>query len=929
MSKFEGYKNGLFYWIPLLLAGLFLLLSIRVGLSENPPPRKQANALYTPQLMQFAIGNAKNHEWAKAIQTRIVERAKPWRECSDDELWQAMFGPAITRTWMVWSDGICPQCKKDVKMYNWIIDIWNQPFKVRCPHCQALFPKNDFGKFYRSGLDGRGVFDPQKADRSLLFNEEHPNPNDALYSFGVDDGEGYVDGEKRWRFIGYYLVAGQWRQKVMGGLRSLSQAYVSTGNLVYAHKAGILLDRVADLYPDFDFKSQGLVYERGGHQGYVTVWHDACEEARELAQAYDRVFEAMREDKELVSCLAQKADQYKMENKKSSFAEIQANIEDNILRHTLAHRERIESNFPRTPAALATIETVLEWPNNRDRVIELLSGILSDSLKEDGLTGEKGLSGYTTIFPRSFAEIITLFDRLDPNLLPDLYKKFPDLYKTYRFYVDTWCLEKFYPRIGDCGWFGSESPIYCGVSFAKPAQDPEPSMFGFLWRMYELTRDPAFVQVLYKANGLSTEGLPHDLCADNPQKFQERAQKVINDVGTVVSPGDVRFEEWGLSILRSGKNELRRAAWLDHDAGGRHSHQDGLNLGLFAKGMDLLPDFGYPPVGYGGWSAPKAVWYTRTAAHDAVVVDGKNQSPGKGKTTLWGAGKKFDVVRVSAPEIIKGEVYERTIAKVDISERDFYLLDLFDVKGGQEHAFFLSSNFAKVETQGLKLETPIDYGHETQTRNFLADLKPSRGWSVDWNLEDRSGAEPVKTNVHLRYTSLTPNAEAALGECWIDFSNTFGGKEEWIPRLMIRRQSVSETLSSHFIGVLEPYENESNIKEISNPSENAVIVALADGRRQGFLFSHEAKSKSITAGDFNLESDADFCFSSQRENRIEHIAISNGQYARGGKTAIKLKRQNPFVEIEFQNGKAMILSGNAGEVESVVVEGKAIPIATP
>jgi hypothetical protein len=32
-----------------------------------------------------------------------------------------------------------------------------------------------------------------------------------------------------------------------------------TGNPVYAHKAGVLLDRVADLYPTHDFGKQGLV----------------------------------------------------------------------------------------------------------------------------------------------------------------------------------------------------------------------------------------------------------------------------------------------------------------------------------------------------------------------------------------------------------------------------------------------------------------------------------------------------------------------------------------------------------------------------------------------------------------------------------------------------------------------------------------------
>jgi len=133
------------------------------------------------------------------------------------------------------------------------------PYKVQCPHCDETFPKNDFYKFYLSGLDEYGVFDPQKADRSLLFNVDHPDFDDPLNKFGVDDGEGYVEDDKRWRFIGAYLVYGQWKQAILGGIRNLASAYLITGNPVYAHKAGVLLDRVADLYPTHDFGKQGLV----------------------------------------------------------------------------------------------------------------------------------------------------------------------------------------------------------------------------------------------------------------------------------------------------------------------------------------------------------------------------------------------------------------------------------------------------------------------------------------------------------------------------------------------------------------------------------------------------------------------------------------------------------------------------------------------
>lgn len=887
--------------------------------------RKKQSVLYPRELRERAIQNARQYDWARDIRDRIVARARPWLETSDDDLWNAMVGPDITRTWMVWSDGFCPQCKNDVKMYNWIIDIWSQPFKVRCPNCQTLFPTNDFSAYYRTGLNENGLFDPKRADRSLLFNSQHPDPGDPLHLFGVDDGEGYVENDHRWRFIGYYLVAGQWRQKIVGGCRALGEAYMATGDIRYARKAAILLDRVADLYPTFDFKTQGLVYEKAGHEGYVTVWHDACEEARELAQVYDQIFDGIADDAQLVTFLSQKAKAFHLSNPKNKFSGVQNNIEDGILLHTLTHRKRIESNYPRTPIALLTIETVLDWPNNRDRILQLLSEIVETSVKEDGMTGEKGLCGYSTIFPRSFAELMGRFDRLDSSLLDDLFKRYPDLHKTYRFHIDTWCLDRYYPHEGDCGSFASQSLSYCGAACSKPAQNAEPSMFYFLWRMFELTRDPVFVQVLYKENGQSIEGLPHDLCAESPERFQKQVDDVIREEGREIKVNDVHLEEWGLSILRSGAGDSRRAVWLDHDAGGRHSHRDGLNLGLFAYGIDLLPDFGYPPVGYGGWSAPKAVWYTRTAAHNTVVVDGKEQTGGKGKTALWGAGKQFDIVRVSAPQLIQGASYERTIAKVDLSGCNFYLIDLFTVRGGTEHAYFLSSTFGLVQTQGLNLNAATDYGYDTETKDFRSDPNPAPGWYADWTIDDRFHAAPAGSEIHLRYTGLTPDAEVALGKCWIDASGSFGGAAEWIPRLMIRRKAESTPLDSRFFGVLEPYDKQPLIESIQplrlkTEEQNGMVVRLRDGRRQVFLqnlHNANAQDESIVVDDLQIRGNAETVFLSLLDNTAEFAAIGNGDSIQCGKWECKLKQPVSFIELQIDGINATALTGDSNNMDYV------------
>ena len=257
----------------------------------------------------------------------------------------------------------------------------------------------------------------RRADRSLLVNLEHPDPADPLRTFGVDDGEGYVAGEKRWRFIGAYLIYGQWKQAIVSGIRQLAAAYLVTGDPAYAHKAGVLLDRVADLYPTFDFGREGVMYEGPPSAGYVSTWHDACLEVFELTIAYDIVFEAISQDESLIAFLSAQAARHKLANDKSSFASIQRNIEERILRDTVANRPKIESNYPTTDITIATILAVLGWPDNREAVCAILDQIIEQATAVDGLSGEKGIAGYTAIAPHTVAELLGRYNRIDPEFL--------------------------------------------------------------------------------------------------------------------------------------------------------------------------------------------------------------------------------------------------------------------------------------------------------------------------------------------------------------------------------------------------------------------------------------------------------------------------------------------------------------------------------
>ena len=917
-----------------LVGALALVLGGVAGLPQavgaDQAPTKQASVFYPAAAVARAKENAAKHPWAAAIRDNVVAAARPWMKLSDDELWQLMFSNSIKRSWMVWSNGHCPACKKPVPMYEWRADALNRPWKMQCPHCKELFPKNDFAKFYRSGLNEQGIFEPARADRSLLFNVEHPDPNDPLHRFGVDDGEGYVEGANRWRFIGAYLIYGQWKQAIVAGASHLAAAYVVTGDPAYAHKAGVILDRVADLYPTFDFGREGVMYEGPPSHGYVSTWHDAAVEVRELAMAYDQVFEALARDASLVAFLSAKARQHKLANPKATFADVQRNIEDRIFRDTVANRRKIESNYPSTDLTITIIHAVLGWPGNREQVTGMVDAMIQRGAAVDGVTGEKGLDGYSTIGPRCIADLLGQFSRADANFVREALQRNPRLHAMYRFHLDTWCLGHYYPRVGDTGSFAARNDYYAGVVFSRnPGVGP--SAYTLMWDLYEATGDKDFARLMYAANGNRVEGIPYDLFADKPEALQQRLQSVIAEAGPEIRLKSVNKTQWCLGILRSGQGADERALWLDYDSGFGHGHADGMNLGLFAKGLDLLPDFGYPPVQYGGWGSPRARWYTRSIAHNTVVVDGLNQQGGSGKTTLWADGDRVHAIRASAPQLIGGKQFERTAMLVDVSATDFYVVDLFRVVGGKEHVKFVHSAFGSITPDGLSLKPAEPFGEGAQMRNFRKDANPPPVWSVDWAIEDRFKYLPPDKQTRLRYTDLTAAAEAVLAEAWVSAGLYDSTSEAWIPRVLVCR-GPQAPLASTFVGVFDPYEKQPNVVSVRRlgletadgkpyPEANVALeVRLADGRRDVIVATDAENplglAPAVVAGQAVVQKETGIRLDGQLAlvrfdpaGKPRRIALCLGQSLTAGTATVRATAPAELIEVAFESAGAKVVRG--------------------
>ena len=280
----------------------------------------------------------------------------------------------------------CRYCGADLLKkfgdYPWITNPLTNPWKIQCPVCKRRFPSNDFGAYYRSGLDEHGVFKPGLADRTLLTNTLYPEKDTELgvTGWGVDDGFGYFPGRtyengvvERHSYISYYLhwgygiSANNNAGAIRDAINNLSLAYVYTGEAKYGRAGAIILDRVADFYPDYDWY-QWRDFRPDTYRGKILdpVWE--CGLAFDFAKAYDALF-PIYEDAQVIKFLSEKAEKYNMENPKTSAALIRKNAEDNLLREIYkgAVDSKIAGNFGMAQKAVTMAAIALDTlPESRE-----------------------------------------------------------------------------------------------------------------------------------------------------------------------------------------------------------------------------------------------------------------------------------------------------------------------------------------------------------------------------------------------------------------------------------------------------------------------------------------------------------------------------------------------------------------------------------
>lgn len=679
----------------------------------------------------------------------------------------------------------------DTAPSDWL-PISGQPWKVT--DGVYVYPTNDFQAYYESGIDEHGIFQPQLADRSLLVNTLYPEKGPT---WGVDDGFGWKKGKETLTFVAFYNHRHIWYQ-IRDILNDLSDAYISTGDIRYARGGLILLNRVADIYPSLDLSVYNKEIFRNSHGGtgkgkaIGSEWEPAL--TSNFLLAYDAFFPAFAEnDAELLAFLSAKAEKYGLGALNSS-ADIRKNIEDNLLRQVLpaVKAGHLQGNFGTHQRALAISAVVLDEPN-----------------------------GYT-------AEALTyLFQTGDGDVL--------------RVLVD----------IIDTDGYGNEaSPSYNSIHRRALADVVEVLQGYSRYTGADLSLNPKYIKMQKAGDALINLDMYVPSIGDSGGSGKPVTIKPS-------MPESVNLPGYGFTALRDGEKnndgDARRTLWMYY---GRnyvpHAHRDTLNIGIYAFGLDLSPDLGYPELARAGLPS-RVNWTATTLSHNTVLVD---KTPQRDQ---WVAiPKHYDdtemvkVIDVEAPKAYPAtELYRRTTIMIKADDVNSYMVDFFRVKGGSNHHFSFHGAEGSVSVSGLQL-VPQAKGTYLSERIEYADVKadnrsgfnylfnverdknPATQFSVDWDILDTWKVAPADSDPHLRLTMLGEYDEVALAD----------GKNPRRDYLEYRYLIVRKTgrkLDSVFTSVIEPYNKAPFVEQISQVSVKvngqevsqdvqAVKVVLANGR---------------------------------------------------------------------------------------------------
>lgn len=811
----------------------------------DPSARKRGRSYYTAEKIEVARRNLKDFP---ALGDGI-KRADPHDAMSDEQMFACVPSWNVPR--QCYSNWPCPHCGEAIYktsgFYPWQRSS-AQPFKAQCPLCKKFFPTNDITKDdFTSG--------------------EYPDDG-----WGWDPGSGRRDEFAGW--VGYYNHHVPWYWAADYTHR-MALRYMLFGDEEAAHRAGVLLCRMAYVYPGMDMRWQQVrtKYSRPGRLFVDGNW-ERNGVLVPLCRAYDAIWERIGNDTRLAEFLGKKDSAIRSPDDVKALIEtylIQVFGWDWVRRGlsggSMGAREEDMAQFAvcadMGPVSERWLEEIFTHAYN--------SGTdkggfddenLVNTLNREGPTLVSAL-GYAVGYLGSKSDMAEILSQVTSprwkgrcNLYdPVLY---PKLRAEYDAWLDFLVAGQFGPGYGDSGNpLGERYPKGIPVS-ARAAYE---RAYG-RWPTDRLAR--AIFVLGKKAPELFEEDVWPRVEAQAKQAGPEppARSRVLDGAGFVF-----------LESRPSAPDLNKRAGIaLRYGYGHGHHHQDNLNIEMFAKGLSIAPELGYPcwahPMGNTG----------HVAHHNTGMIDGLGQYAGaisRGDLEMFACAPEASFADVSAqPSGFPNRAYRRAVCLADAPGDNVYLFDVLRLAGGATRTYcfhsppqddFQSNLSFQPRDDALKLNWQVS-GYKKNIVEPQAATSDGDVWG-DWKYEGKS----PRLRVHLLGH---PQRRYIAAKC---------AKPDIPPIRYLFAEDEAKDGASEFVALWQPYEGKPFIEGVERlPVEGAragefqpvaVRVTLSGGQADTFLYTHDPETPLRCGG---LEFRGSFGYWSEREGKLRTIHLVNG-----------------------------------------------------
>lgn len=765
-----------------------------------------------------------------------------WLACSDDDIWAMQPDSTIPRWHWTNIQFGCPVHGKEIykrrAYYPWGMDStmpWR--WKIRCPVGGEEYPSNDFAH----GDMTSGPF----ADDGIGGACEHEG---RRYGFVAELSQFYC-------------------RRMMLVSPDCARRYVATGDAAYVHKALVALSRLAVEYAylatmthhrhrnrvsQVERLGQGR-FDEGpclGGSGFTTYSIEQPGDLWEIAEAYDKIFPAIGQDREIIPYLRGKGFDV------ATHEDVRRFIEENLMAVWMqgVMDNACSSNEPNEQRALARAAMVLNYQRGGDFMDWLYDGggrmrsFLANGYFRDGAPYES-TGGYNSAHVRYLAPVVDAVEELR-RLRPDVYpeSKYPPLSKSLRyrnvfdFCMDTVTIDRSYPQIGDSGTWPAYKPL--------PRITWHSADAGAFEHAYRLTRDPKLAWALVHSPGWKP-GAGFPLTEEETRREAARWPDDWNDASRLA-------DGYGIAILRGGQGDQKRALWLRYGRARSHVQDDIMDIGLAGFQGVLLAHMGYPR----NWGYWERSWTSHHVARQFPTPTLSAQAQlladaGPVHVAEARAAGYVDRVRSGGGyELLPDQWQRRLLALVDVDAERFYALDFYRVSGGEEHWWAFHGQEGEVTSQGLELRKQpggtlagpdVPYGDINWLKQHgctegvygwggplfaLAHLDnvqratPGAPWSVDWKLPVSSETKKApgdEKGLHLRLNVASSDG-ARLALC--DGTSPAGGRPYEMKWVLLHKQGPPP-VRSQFLSAIEAYRGRPSVARLE-----PVDVSGAD--EQGF-----------------------------------------------------------------------------------------------